>query len=100
MVDDAAPQKLRGIYLGWRVWRWLALGGRRTHILGMNEFDRTDYSVVVKLRANPPNPWRWEIYRAGKSTAIMKSLVHYPSMAAAHKAGKTALTQLLQKVCA
>ena len=29
-------------------------------------FDDTDYSVVVKSRAPPPNAWRWEIYRAGR----------------------------------
>ena len=23
-------------------------------------FDDTDYSVVVKIRGSPPNPWRWE----------------------------------------
>jgi hypothetical protein len=28
-------------------------------------FDRTDYSVVVKNRAPPPSPWKWEIYRVG-----------------------------------
>src|SRR5262249_32341804 len=28
------------------------------------EFDPTDYSVVVKLRGNPPKPWKWEVYRA------------------------------------
>lgn len=26
-------------------------------------FDDTDYSVVVKNRRPPPNPWRWEICR-------------------------------------
>ena len=30
------------------------------------EFDPTDYSVVVKLRGNPPKAWKWEIYRAGR----------------------------------
>jgi hypothetical protein len=29
--------------------------------------DQEDFSVVVKKRANPPKPWRWEIYRAGKA---------------------------------
>jgi len=29
-------------------------------------FDPADYSVVVKLRGNPPKPWKWEIYRAGR----------------------------------
>ena len=29
----------------------------------MNEpFNPADYSFAVKRRANPPKPWRWEIY--------------------------------------
>ena len=28
-------------------------------------FDIIDYSVVVKSRGAAPNPWKWEIYRAG-----------------------------------
>jgi hypothetical protein len=32
--------------------------------------DQTDYSVVVKLRAPPPKSWRWEIYRAGRQSAV------------------------------
>src|SRR5262245_13342072 len=32
--------------------------------MGFEEFDPTDYSVVVKLRGNPPMAWKWEIYRA------------------------------------
>ena len=40
--------------------------GRR-HLANMSEgFDPADYSVVVKLRGNPPKPWKWEIYRAGR----------------------------------
>ena len=34
--------------------------------MGKLGFDDADYSVVVKNRGPPPNPWRWEIYRAGK----------------------------------
>jgi hypothetical protein len=26
-------------------------------------YERADYSVVVKNRAPPPKAWRWEIYR-------------------------------------
>jgi hypothetical protein len=33
-------------------------------------FDRTDYSVVVKNRAPPPSSWKWEIYRAGRSSPV------------------------------
>ena len=36
-------------------------------------FDRTDYSVVVKNMAPLPNSWKWEIYRAGRSSPIKQS---------------------------
>ena len=61
-------------------------------------FDDTDYSVVVKNRAPPPNSWRWEIYRAGRLSPIVQSPVFFRSMAAANKAGKAALKQLLAKL--
>jgi hypothetical protein len=53
--------------------------------------DPTDYSVVVKLRAPPPNSWRWEIYRAGRANAIEQAPVFFHTMAAASRAGKEAL---------
>jgi hypothetical protein len=34
---------------------------------------QTDFSVVIKSRGKPPNPWRWEIYRAGHSRAVAQS---------------------------
>jgi hypothetical protein len=61
------------------------------------EFDPTDYSVVVKLRGNPPKAWRWEIYRAGRWGPIESSPVFFESMAEASKAGKKALARLLAK---
>jgi hypothetical protein len=61
-------------------------------------YERTDFSVVVKSRGKPPNPWRWEIYRAGRSNALEQSAVFFPTMAAANKAGKEALTQLFKKL--
>jgi hypothetical protein len=65
----------------------------------MSGFDRTDYSVVAKL-TTPPNSWRWEIYRAGRSSPIKQSLVYFPTMATAKRAGKEALKQLLDKLFA
>jgi hypothetical protein len=59
--------------------------------------DQTDYSVVVKLRARPPMAWRWEIYRAGRSSPIQQSTVYFQTMTMAGKAGKEALKQLLDK---
>jgi hypothetical protein len=61
-------------------------------------FEDNDYSVVVKHRNNSPNPWRWEIYRAGKSSPIKQSPIFFHTMAAATKAGKAALKQLLAKL--
>ena len=63
-------------------------------------FDSADYSVVVKLRGNPPNPWRWEIYRAGRSVPLESSPDFFASMAAAAKDGKKALARLLAEQAA
>jgi hypothetical protein len=60
-------------------------------------FDRNDYSVVVKNRAPPPNSWRWEIYRAGRSSPI-KSSGYFHTTVMANQAGKEALKQLLDKL--
>jgi hypothetical protein len=61
------------------------------------EFDPTDYSVVVKLRGNPPKAWKWEIYRAGRWGLLESSPVFFESMAVAAKEGKMALARLLAK---
>jgi hypothetical protein len=60
--------------------------------------DQTDYTVVVKNRAPPPKSWRWEIYRAGRTSPIERSSVYFQTMAAASRAGKEALKQLLDKL--
>jgi hypothetical protein len=54
------------------------------------EFDPTDYSVVVKLRGNPPRAWKWEIYRAARRGPLESSPVFFESMAVAAKEGKQA----------
>ena len=61
-------------------------------------FDDSDYSVVVKNRRGLPNSWRWEIHRAGKSNPVGESPIFFHTMAAANKAGKAALKQLLAKL--
>jgi hypothetical protein len=57
--------------------------------------DRDDFSVVVKNRASPPRPWRWEIYRAGRASPIEHSEIFFESAAEANRAGKVALRSLL-----
>jgi hypothetical protein len=61
-------------------------------------FDPAEYSVVVKNRGSPPNAWRWEIYRPGRSSPIGQSPIFFHTVAAANKAGKVALKQLLAKL--
>jgi hypothetical protein len=62
------------------------------------EYEQADFSMVVKSRGRPPNPWRWEIYRAGRSSAVAQSSEFFPTMAAANKAGKEALAELFKKL--
>jgi hypothetical protein len=65
-------------------------------MLAINELNRDDYSVVVKNRGSPPNPRTWEIYRAGRSSPVKQSSVHFPTMVTASRAGKEALKRLLE----
>jgi hypothetical protein len=62
------------------------------------DFDPEDYALIVKLRANPPKPWRWEIYCAGKRQPIKHSEELFGSREAAQKAGKVALENLLTRL--
>jgi hypothetical protein len=61
-------------------------------------FDLDDYSVVVKHRAPPPKPWRWEIYCAGKRNPIERSDVFFPSRENASLAGREAFTRLMARL--
>jgi hypothetical protein len=56
-----------------------------------------DFSVVVKSRARPPKPWRWEIYRAGRQSPIQHSAIYFESMTEAHRVGKAALRLFLSE---
>ncbi len=60
--------------------------------------DHEDFSVVVKNRAHPPKPWRWEIYRAGRTSPIGHSQIYFESMSEASRAGKAALKLMLSEV--
>ncbi len=59
--------------------------------------DHEDFSVVVKNRAPPPKSWRWEIYRAGRTSAIDHSAIYFASMTEANRAGKAALRAMLSE---
>jgi len=59
--------------------------------------DHADFSVVVKNRAPPPKSWRWEIYRAGRTSAIEHSTGFFESMTEASRAGKAALRVMLSE---
>jgi len=59
--------------------------------------DHADFAVVVKNRASPPKPWRWEIYRAGRNSPIERSETFFETMAEANRAGKRALASLLSE---
>jgi hypothetical protein len=56
-----------------------------------------DFSIVVRHSAPPPRPWRWEIYRAGRKSAIQSSKTFFETMVEANLAGKVALVSLLSE---
>jgi hypothetical protein len=57
---------------------------------------QTDYSVVIKSRGKLPNP-KWEIYRAGRSSAVAQSSEFFAAASAAKKAGDRALAEMFEK---
>ena len=57
--------------------------------------EHADFSVVVKNRARPPKPWRWEIYRAGRTSAIHQSETFFETATEANRDGKKALALML-----
>jgi hypothetical protein len=59
---------------------------------------RSDFSVAIKNKGKPPNPWRWEIYRVGRSTPVARSSEFFQTMQAAKDAGKTALAGLFKEL--
>lgn len=59
--------------------------------------EHADFAVTVKNRGRPPRPWRWEIYRAGRTSAILTSEVYFETMTEASRAGKQALSILLSE---
>lgn len=59
--------------------------------------EHDDFSVVVKNRAPAPKPWQWEIYRAGRNSAIERSKAFFETATEANRAGKLALRLLLSE---
>jgi hypothetical protein len=57
--------------------------------------EHSDFSVVVKHRAPPPSSWRWEIYRAGRTSPIDRSETFFTTMSEAQRAGTKALRSML-----
>jgi hypothetical protein len=53
--------------------------------------------MVVRLCAPPPRPWGWEIYRAGRKSAIQCSKTFFKTAIEANHAGSAALLSLLSE---
>jgi hypothetical protein len=48
---------------------------------------------LLKTKAGPPKPWRWEIYMTGKSKPVRQS-EFFETMSEAARTGKAALAKL------
>jgi len=72
-------------------------------VIGASEIQVTDLGRVAPLSSGVERwkgiGWRWwEIYRAGRSAIGLSDSIFFRTMAAANKAGKAALKQLLTKL--
>jgi hypothetical protein len=55
-----------------------------------------DYTLAIKNKGLPPQPWRWEIYLAGKSKPVRQS-EFFETMSEATRTGKAALAEVRAK---
>src|SRR5712691_1911369 len=94
--DKSWPAKILSRPLAWFYFRNVCSDGRFCSIT-VAMIEHADFSVVVKNRARPPKPWRWEIYRAGRTSPIEHSEIYFESMTEANRAGKVALRLLLSE---
>jgi hypothetical protein len=69
-----------------KLWRFFRVSAHKSAM--RRDFDPEDYALVAKLRANPPNPWKWEIYCAGKRLPVEQSSTYFDSRGSAQAAGK------------
>ncbi|MBL8893602.1 MAG: hypothetical protein JNJ53_03310 [Rhizobiales bacterium] len=67
-------------------------------MIGNNDFEQNDYSVVVKSHARLVGKWRWEIYRAGRKTPIRRSEYDFATIGTASRDGRDALNVLLRQL--
>ena len=67
-------------------------------MIGNNELEQDDYSVVVKSHARVIGKWRWEIYRAGRKTPISRSPYDFSTIGKANRDGRDALSVLLKQL--
>ena len=59
--------------------------------------DHSDFSVVVKQRGRLPDPWKWEIYRAGRTSPIDQSKAFFNTATEASHEGKKVLKLFLSE---
>ena len=59
------------------------------------ELEPRDYYLAVKRRDYTDQPWRWEIWAAGKAKAVARSERRFATISEAMRQGKSALKVLL-----
>jgi hypothetical protein len=95
VVNSDSPYRtladLLGAALAWKSYKFMPT-------LDKSNFERTDYSVVVRQSGDHLKPWKWEIYRAGRSSPIKHSSVYFDTMTKATREGKEELKRLLAKL--
>jgi hypothetical protein len=67
------------------------------HTLYVLVIAHEDFSVVVRRDEPTPKPWRWEIYRADRKSAIQRLKNFFETATETDRAGKAALASLLSE---
>src|SRR5690348_10297391 len=73
------------------------LGRLRRHWPRQELLEHFDFCVVVKCSEPHSASWKWEIYRAGRTSAIEQSDSAFGSITEANDAGKKALKTFLSE---
>jgi hypothetical protein len=62
-----------------------------------NDLEPADFHLAVKRREHSETPWRWEIWAAARTKAVLQSDGHYATMSEALRRGREALKSLLRE---
>jgi hypothetical protein len=62
------------------------------------DFERRDYTIRVTHGSREPNPYKWQIFRAGRHAAVKRAASVYRTAEKCRLAGEQALKEILGRM--